>query len=107
MILAGIFAFIGIKYSPMELRKMLLFVGAFYIIAAIVMFIPTLKCMQFACRANDAMRYGEQQTMEKAFANLAFATKYQGIISIICIVLAVVWIVLVVSNPTLLSTHHY
>lgn len=104
MVFGGISTMVASSHMYRSDKTVGLIVGLIYIGAAILSFIPTLKFMQYASKANDAMNFGDQETMDRAFSNLAFAAKFQGILTIIAIVLVIVCILLFVVA---LNTRHF
>lgn len=104
MVIGGIACMVAAPHMYRGDRKIAIIMGLIYIGAAVLSFIPTLKTMQFASNANDAMNFGEQETMERAFSHLAFASKFQGILTIVCIVLVVVGILLLIVAG---NAHHF
>jgi hypothetical protein len=63
------------------------YVGLFYIVLAVILFIPCLYLLKFSNKTQDAIRSANQESLDTAFANLKSLFKFYGIFTIVILVI--------------------
>ena len=63
------------------------YMGIFYIIFAIILFMPCLYLLKFSNKIQDAVRTSNQESLDVAFSNLKSLFKFYGVFTIVMLAL--------------------
>jgi hypothetical protein len=78
-----------------------IFLTVYYLIVAILYFIPSLYLFNFASKMQAALRNNDQMTLNTSFRNLKACFKFWGILFIILLCFMVIVVIVAVAGASL------